>query len=125
MHPAGERHPGRSGEAPGRSARILPGPSPAPVTRPAPEPAPEIRGWLLGLALGLAYVALRTPPPMLGGYEADVTVYIRWLEVIAGGGLRNVYARSNFDSPPLYAYLLWTMAKGQLLLHQLRSAAHK
>ena len=53
---------------------------------------------------------------MLAGYESDVRAYIRWFDTIAHSGLRNVYARSGFDYPPLYAYLLWVIAKGQALL---------
>ena len=53
---------------------------------------------------------------MLAGYESDVRAYIRWFEVIASSGLRNVYARSDFDYPPLFAYLLWVLAKGHAFL---------
>ena len=70
----------------------------------------------MGLAFGLAYVAFRTTPPMLAGYESDVRAYIRWFEAIASSGLRNVYARSDFDYPPLFAYLLWVLAKGHAFL---------
>ena len=105
--------------APGRSAQIPPGPNPSSPLQPGAPPARRIRTWLLGLAIGVAYVALRTSPPMLAGYEADVRAYIRWFDMIAQGGLRNVYERSDFDYPPLYAYLLWVFAKGQALLGRL------
>ena len=80
-----------------------------------------VGAWILGLACGVAYVAFRMSPPMLAGYESDVAAYIRWFEMIAQGGLRSVYARSDFDYPPLFAYLLWAIAKGQALLGRLAS----
>ncbi|HWN82997.1 MAG TPA: hypothetical protein VNM87_12940 [Candidatus Udaeobacter sp.] len=74
---------------------------------------------MLGLAFALAYIAFRNSPPMLAGYEADVDAYLRWFNTIAASGLRNVYARSPFDYPPLYAYFLWVVAKGVAFLGRL------
>jgi hypothetical protein len=96
-----------------RSGPVVAGPFSETIPPPEPIAAPSPLAWV---AIGIAYAVFRVLPPMLHGYETDINAYGRWLTLIAGGGLRNIYARSDFDYPPLFAYLLWTVAKGRALV---------
>jgi hypothetical protein len=117
MGPSAEPDPEGSGDgAVERRAKIFAWPFGPGAILPQ---VPRARAWLIGIAFGVGYFALRTSPPMLHGYEADFAAYTRWYEQIAASGLRTVYDRSDFDYPPLYAYLLWTLTKGQQLLGEI------
>lgn len=64
-------------------------------------------GWLWGLG----YLFLRWVLASLPGYTYDVGAYKRWAIHAAREGLTQVYRTSDFDYPPLYAYLLWPIGK--------------
>src|SRR5688500_8468016 len=50
------------------------------------------------------------------GYQDDLRAYRRWAVAAAQHGLTSVYAASDMDYPPLYAYLLWPLGKAYLAL---------
>ncbi|MBK8232667.1 MAG: hypothetical protein IPK72_19315 [Candidatus Eisenbacteria bacterium] len=62
-------------------------------------------GWMA------AYLFLRWILGTLPGYTFDVNAYKRWALFAARDGLTQVYRTSDFDYPPLYAYLLWPIGK--------------
>lgn len=62
--------------------------------------------WFLG-----GYLLLRWILATLPGYVADVAAYKRWALFAARDGLTNLYRVTDFDYPPLYAYILWPLGK--------------
>jgi len=59
----------------------------------------------------VAYLFLRWILATLPGYTFDVQAYKRWALHAARDGFTRVYTTSDFDYPPLYAYLLYPLGK--------------
>jgi hypothetical protein len=69
------------------------------------------------LALGLlAYLALRGSLLFVPGYEDDLKAYRRWAVTAARHGIASVYAESDMDYPPLYAYVLAPLGRAYVAL---------
>lgn len=64
----------------------------------------SVRRWRWTI---VGYLVLRWLFAASPGYEADVAAYKRWALYAARDGLTQVYRVTDFDYPPLYAYLLW------------------
>lgn len=63
-----------------------------------------------------AYLFLRWILATEPGYTYDVQAYKRWAIGAAIGGVDEVYLRSDMDYPPLYAYILYPLAKVYLAM---------
>lgn len=59
----------------------------------------------------VAYLFFRWILATLPGYTFDVQAYKRWALHAARDGFTRVYTTSDFDYPPLYAYLLYPLGK--------------
>jgi hypothetical protein len=62
------------------------------------------RSWLVPLALG--YALLRWVLLLHPGYVPDMNAYKRWALRASQEGIAQVYATSDMDYPPLYAWML-------------------
>lgn len=62
------------------------------------------RSWLVLLVLG--YALLRWVMLLNPGYVADMNAYKRWALRASQEGIGRVYATSDMDYPPLYAWIL-------------------
>jgi hypothetical protein len=62
------------------------------------------RSWLVPLALG--YALLRWVLLLQAGYVPDMNAYKRWALRASQEGIAQVYATSDMDYPPLYAWVL-------------------
>jgi len=74
----------------------------------------RLRLALVVAALG--YLAVRTALLFDPGYTWDLLAYRRWALAGAQYGLGDVYARSDMDYPPLYAYVLTPLGHAYMAL---------
>jgi Gpi18-like mannosyltransferase len=63
------------------------------------------------LPMAAAYLLLRWVLVAHPGYVVDVNAYKRWALRAAENGIAQVYATSDMDYPPLYAWILYPLGK--------------
>jgi hypothetical protein len=82
---------------------------------PHPQGGRARLALLLALYLGLRALFLLTP-----GYADDLKAYKRWAVAAASSGIARVYADSDMDYPPAYAYVLAPLGRTWLALTDAR-----